>query len=95
MIPELNTSTWSHGTDKGVAFTVKHESEVLITPEILLKCIKADTCSNILTALLNEIAAAYDNHNGYFATGFSLNELTDEAKEYFKNLGQSIEELKK
>lgn len=93
MTPILNTSSFNHGSPSGVAFTVQHESEVLISPEDLIKCITADTCSNVLIVLLNQIGKSYDNHNGYFSTGFAIDGLSDEAKEYFKELGKTIEEL--
>ena len=96
MIPELNISAWAHRMEpQGVAFTVKHESEVLISPEVLLQCIRAVTDSSILEALLNEIAKNYSSDNGYFSVGFAAGNLTEESKEFYTLLAGAIEDADK
>ena len=96
MIPKLQVSNWAHNKEgTGAAFTVTHESEVLVSAEDLLKCIEYETCSNVLALLLNEIARVYSSDNGYFSLPFSASELTEDSKEFYKSLGQFIEDDEK
>ena len=91
MIPKIEISTWSHGNKK-LVFTVNQPVEVEITPEDLIKAISHDTCSNVLSEILNKTADMYSSHDGRFSMPYAVDYLTDDAKEFIHDMYESIKE---
>ena len=91
MIPKVQTSTWNHGNKK-LVFTVSQPVEVQISPEDLISCITYDTCSTVLTEILNKTAEMYASHNGRFTMPYSAANLTIEAKEFINDMSDVIRE---
>lgn len=95
-VPSLEVSKWNHSCPKGgIVFTAKHETEVIISPMDMLLCIADQTCSKSLSGMLNELSKCYDSSNGSFTIAYSVNDLTQVAKDFIAYLYYSIEDSEK
>ena len=93
MIPKIESSSWSHGNKK-LVFTVSQPVEVEISPEDLIEAITHDTCSNVLSEVLNITAKMYSSHNGRFSMPYAVDHLSADAKEFINEMSETIKEAK-
>ena len=95
-VPSLEVSKWNHGSPTGgIAFTAKHETDILISCEDMIKCIAEQADSRTLAGLLDELIEAYSSANGIFSVGYAVADLGQQARDFIKILHECIEDSEK